>query len=286
MAREAFRRERRDAKARGSSRAALVMDGPFAETKEIGIGHCGVSPGDFAAVNGLRMYYEVHGEGRPLVLLHGGLGHIDMGYRELIAELATERQVIAIEQQAHGRTADIDRTLSCARMADDTAQVLRQLDVRDADLFGFSAGGTAALQLAMQDPARVRKLVVVSSGYGRGGYTHAAWRFVEDALDDPMVAPQKRMFERYAAQPGQWSRAAQRLREVCDSQRDAQQDDLRRVAADTLFVTAECGAWPRAHAYELARVMPSARVVCFDGNDHDPAIIGRAAALVPAFLAS
>ena len=262
------------------------MDGPFAETKEIGIGRCAVSPGRFASVNGLRMYYEVHGEGRPLVLLHGGLGHIDMGYRELFAELAKERQVIAIEQQAHGRTADIDRTLSCARMADDTAELLRQLDVGAADVFGFSAGGSAAMQLAVQDPTRVRKLMVVSSGYGRAGYTRAAWRAVEDAIEDPMVDPLKRMFERYAAQPGQWSRAAQRLREVCASQQDAQQDDLRRVTAQTLFVTAECGAWPRAHAYDLAGLMPDARVVCFDGNDHDPAIIGRAAELLPAFLAS
>ena len=129
----------------------------------------------YAQVNGLKMYYEIHGHGVghapglvPLVLLHGSMGSLDM-FRGLMPGFAKTRQVIAIDQQAHGRTADVDRPLSYEQMADDTAALLRHLGIaprgHQADFFGFSMGGGIALQLAIRYPDLVRKLVVNAS-YG------------------------------------------------------------------------------------------------------------------------
>src|ERR671935_3223680 len=121
--------------------------------------------GQYASVNGLTMYYEVHGAGRPLVLLHGALSAIGTSFGKVLPSLAKTRQVIAVEQQAHGHTADIDRPLTYEQMADDTAALLRHLEIGSADVYGYSLGGGVALQLAIRHPELVRKLVLVSASH-------------------------------------------------------------------------------------------------------------------------
>jgi pimeloyl-ACP methyl ester carboxylesterase len=122
----------------------------------------------YAPLNGLRMYYEIYGEGRPLILLHGAYMTIDtMG--PILPGFAATRQVIAVEQQGHGHTADIDRPITYEQMADDTAALLQHLGVDNADIVGFSMGGGIALQLAIRQPAVVRKLVVASATYTSDG---------------------------------------------------------------------------------------------------------------------
>ena len=124
--------------------------------------------GDYAEVNGLRMYYEVHGEGRPLVLLHGAYMTVDaMG--SILPGLAETRRVIVPEMQGHGRTADIDRPITYEGMADDVATLLRHLGIDEADAFGYSMGGGVALQLAIRHPGSVRRLVVASASYTSDG---------------------------------------------------------------------------------------------------------------------
>src|SRR6185369_11375396 len=114
-----------------------------------------------APVNGIELYYDIQGEGDPLVLLHGGLGAIEM-FGEVLTTLAQGRQVIAVDLQAHGRTADIDRPISLEAMADDVAALIRHLGLPQADVMGYSMGGDTALQVAFRHPELVRKLVVVS----------------------------------------------------------------------------------------------------------------------------
>ena len=106
----------------------------------------------YAPVNGLRMYYEVHGTGRPLVLLHGGLLTVDLAFGAILPDLAADRQVIAPELQGHGRTADIDRDIDLRYLAGDVAALLDHLGVGQADVLGFSLGGGVALQLALDHP--------------------------------------------------------------------------------------------------------------------------------------
>ena len=128
---------------------------------------------EYADVNGLKLYYEVHGaaNGRPpVVLLHGGGSSIDISFSRVLPELAKTRQVIAFDQQGHGRTNDVaDRPFTFEQSADDAAELLRHLGVRSADFFGFSNGGSIALQIAIRHPRLVRKLVVASTPVHRDG---------------------------------------------------------------------------------------------------------------------
>ena len=111
----------------------------------------------------LNMYYEVHGRGLPLLVLHGGGSTIQTTYGAILPDLARSRTVIAPEQQGHGHTADVDRPLTYRQMADDTAALLRQLGYRKVDVIGFSNGGGVAMELAMRYPELVRKLVIGSA---------------------------------------------------------------------------------------------------------------------------
>jgi pimeloyl-ACP methyl ester carboxylesterase len=122
-----------------------------------------------ADVNGIRLYYEVHGAGAPLVLLHGGIGEIDM-FGPVLSLLAGQRQVIAVDLQGHGGTADIDRPLSYEAMADDIGALVKHLGLKRVDVMGYSLGGGVALRLAIQHPERVNRLVVVSTPFRRNGW--------------------------------------------------------------------------------------------------------------------
>jgi pimeloyl-ACP methyl ester carboxylesterase len=119
--------------------------------------------------NGISYYYEVHGSGEPLLLLHGGLGSIDM-FGPVLPMLAEGRQVIAVDLQGHGRTPLGGRRISLVEMGDDMAVLLDKLGVKQADALGYSLGGATALRLAVQHPAKVRRLVVVSAGYAQDAY--------------------------------------------------------------------------------------------------------------------
>ncbi|HEU4327271.1 MAG TPA: alpha/beta hydrolase [Roseiflexaceae bacterium] len=123
----------------------------------------------YAPVNGLSMYYEIHGDGAPLVLLHGGFGSTGM-FAELLPALAQKRRVIAVDLQGHGRTGDIDRPLSLEQMGDDIAALVRHLGLDQVDLIGYSMGGGAALRAAVQHPELVGRLVVVSIPFRRNGW--------------------------------------------------------------------------------------------------------------------
>jgi pimeloyl-ACP methyl ester carboxylesterase len=123
----------------------------------------------YAPINGLNLYYEIHGAGEPLILLHGGLGATEM-FGEILPSLSHTWQVIAVDLQAHGRTADIDRPLTYEAMADDIAALLQYLGIGKATVMGYSLGGGVALQTAIRHPAAVKKLVLVSIACKREGW--------------------------------------------------------------------------------------------------------------------
>ncbi len=125
--------------------------------------------GHYAPVNGLQMHYEMYGEGLPLVLLHGGFGVIGM-FEQLLPALARLRQVIGVELQGHGHTADVDRPLTFEQMADDVAALINYLGLERADVLGYSLGGGVALQTVIRHPEVVRKAVLISTPYKRSGW--------------------------------------------------------------------------------------------------------------------
>lgn len=124
----------------------------------------------YAAVNGLEMYYEVYGEGKPIVLLHGSFMNIPMNWSQFIPLLAGDRKVIVAEMQGHGRTRDIDRQLSYEGMADDVSGLLKHLNIDSADILGYSMGGGVAFQMAVRHPEQVRRLIILSGAYANDGW--------------------------------------------------------------------------------------------------------------------
>ena len=124
----------------------------------------------YADVNGLKMYYEVYGQGKPIVLVHGSFMNIPMNWSHIIPVMIKDRKVIVAEMQGHGRTKDISREFSYESMADDVSLLLKQLKIDSADILGYSMGGGIAFQFAVRHPEQVRRLVVLS-----GTYTHDGW---------------------------------------------------------------------------------------------------------------
>src|SRR6266853_4255672 len=122
--------------------------------------------GQYAEVNGINLYYEVHGAGRPMILLHGGLGSGEM-FGPVLPQLAERHQVVTVDLQGHGRTADIDRPIDVRLMADDIAALIDHLGLDKPDVVGYSLGGGVALQVAVKHPHKVRRLVLVSANVRR-----------------------------------------------------------------------------------------------------------------------
>lgn len=210
--------------------------------------------GRYADVNGIKLYYEIHGSGRPLVLLHGGLGAIEMFGPNLQA-LAKGRQVIAVDLQGHGRTADIDRPLSVELMADDVAALIKHLRIERSDIMGYSLGGGVALQTAIRHPEVVGKLVVVSTPFSR----NALYAEILDQQEQVNAAaaeamkqtPMYQLYSRIAPRPGDWPRLLGKIGEAMKKDFDFSRDIRRRITATTLIVAADADIFPPVHAVEL-----------------------------------
>src|SRR5438876_12202583 len=208
--------------------------------------------GHYAEVNGIKLYYEIHGTGRPLILLHGGLGAIEMFGPNLPA-LAQGRQVIAVDLQGHGRTADIDRPLSVALMADDIAALIKHLGLASADVMGYSLGGGVALQTAIRHPEVVRKLVVVSTPFRRNAFYPdilAQQGQVGASAEAMKQTPMYQLYASIAPRPEDWPRLLGKIGEAMKQDFDLSQE-IRGIKATTLVVAGDADIFPPAHAVEL-----------------------------------
>ena len=215
----------------------------------------GKTSGNYAEVNGLNMYYEVHGAGRPLVLLHGAYMTIDaMG--EVLSRLAESRQVIAVELQAHGRTADIDRPLGYEAMADDVAALLRHLGVERADVFGFSMGGGVALQVAIRHPEVVRKLVVVSAAHTSESMHPELLEMIPSITPEVFAGtPIEEDYLRTAPNPDDFPTLVAKLKQLDMEHFAWPSEDVRGIAAPTLLVVGDSDAVRLEHVIELFRLL-------------------------------
>jgi pimeloyl-ACP methyl ester carboxylesterase len=211
--------------------------------------------GDYAAVNGLELYYEVHGTGQPLVLLHGAYMTIDaMG--EVVPALAETRQVIAVELQGHGRTADIDRPLTYEQMADDTAALLRHLGIEQADVFGFSMGGGVALQVAVRHPDVVRKLVVASASYTSDGMHPELLEMIPTIMPEVFAgSPIEEDYLRTAPNPDDFPTLVAKLKQLDMEPFAWPPEDIQGISAPTLIIVGDSDAIRLEHAVELFRLL-------------------------------
>ena len=215
----------------------------------------GDNRGNYAEVNGLRMYYEVHGAGRPLVLLHGAYMTIEaMG--EVLPRLATSRQVIAVELQGHGRTADIDRPLGYESMADDVAALLRHLEVERADVFGFSMGGGVALQVAIRHPEVVRKLVVASASHTSDSMHPELLEMIPSITPEVFAgSPIEEAYLRTAPNPDDFPTLVAKLKQLDMESFAWPQEDVRRIAAPTLLIVGDSDAVRLEPIVEMFRLL-------------------------------
>jgi pimeloyl-ACP methyl ester carboxylesterase len=159
----------------------------------------------YKQVGNLKMYYEIHGQGKPLLLLHGEFATASM-FEPLLPVLTQNHQVILVEQQGHGHTADIkDRPLSFAQMARDTAELLRQLGITRTEVFGYSGGGMVALQLALTQPQLVSKLGLASTVYSLDGYFPFIVEGLQHASADAFPPQMQQEYEKVAPHPEDWA---------------------------------------------------------------------------------
>ncbi|PWV56255.1 alpha/beta fold hydrolase [Chitinophaga sp. S165] len=225
--------------------------------------------GNYATVNGLKMYYELHGKGMPLVLLHGGGSTIESNYGRVLPDLAKTHQVIAVELQAHGHTPDIDRPLSFEQDADDVAALLKQLHIEKADIMGFSNGATTSLQIAIRHPKLVNKLVLASALYKREGMPDGFFKGMEQATFDQMPQPLKDAYLK--ANPDPKGLDAMFHRDVARmvSFKDISDEQIRNIQAPALVINGDREVIKAEHAFALSRVLPHGQLAILPGGHGD-----------------
>jgi len=235
-------------------------------TLAIAHGSAAQGSGSYASVNGVRMYYELHGDGFPLVLIHGGGSTIGTTFGRVLPELARSHRVIAVELQAHGHTADIGRPLSFEQDADDVAALLRQLGVRQADIFGFSNGASTTLQLAIRHPEFVRRIVVASTMVRRDGAYSWLWDGLAHAELTQMPREYRDAFLKI--NPGSSALRTMFERDVARmrSFRDVPEADIRSIQAPTLIIIGDHDVVRPEHAVEMYRLLPRAELAILPGG--------------------
>jgi pimeloyl-ACP methyl ester carboxylesterase len=209
--------------------------------------------GRYAEVNGLKLYYEVRGSGKPLVLLHGGLGSTDM-FAPLLPTLSKGRQIIAVDLQGHGRTADIDRPLDASLMADDIAELCKQLKIARADIMGYSLGGAVALQTVIRHPQLVNKLVVVSAGFRRNAIypelLAQQGQFGAAAAEALKQTPMYQLYSAVAPRPQDFPRLLDKIGEAMKKDFDWSKQ-IAEIKSPMLIVAGDSDMFPPSHAVEM-----------------------------------
>jgi pimeloyl-ACP methyl ester carboxylesterase len=233
---------------------------PEDETEREGQGDWGGKTngaGHYADVNGIKLYYEVHGTGHPLILLHGGLGATSMFGANLPA-LAKGRQVIAVDLQGHGRTADIDRPISPQLMAGDIAALIKHLKLDRADIMGYSLGGGVATFTAIRHPELVGKVVIVSTNFKRSGvYPEMLAQQAQVGPEAAEAMKQTPMYQLYASiapRPEDWPRLLQKIGEAMKGDFDYSKE-IARIKAPTMVVAGDADIFPPSHAVEFFELL-------------------------------
>ena len=209
----------------------------------------------YAPVNGINMYYEVHGTGEPVVLLHGAFMTITNNWTGWIGELSKTRKVIAVEMQGHGRTADIPRDITAENLADDVAALLDHLKIPRADLVGYSMGGAVAMHCAIRHPDKVRKVVVLSSVFRRDGMIAEAVEHIPKlTADDFKGSPIETEYKRLSPTPDDFPKFVNHLLAGFSKGRDIGTDQLKASPAPMFFIHGDADGIRLEHVAEMFRL--------------------------------
>ena len=252
----------------------------------------------YAPVNGLKMYYEVRGSGKPIVLLHGAFMTIRTNFGMLIPELSKNRQVIAVELQGHGHTADIDRPFSFENMADDVSALLKYLKVESADILGYSLGGMVAWQLVIRHPELAKKLVIISAVYKYEGWTPET-RAIMPKITPELFngSPMKSEYDSVAPDPKHWTQFVSKMKQFVTTPYDFTAEKIKTIKSPTLIITGDGDGVLPEHAVEMFRLrkgkymvdfgpVPDTQLAIFPGTSHISVMMQTAwlLSIVSAFL--
>jgi len=258
--------------------------------------HSNSQTGRYADVNGIKMYYEIHGTGNPLVLLHGGGSTIYTTFGRILPALAKTHRVIAIELQAHGHTSDRDAPETFTQDADDVVELLRQLNISKADIFGFSNGCHTAIEMAIKHPEKVRRLIIASAFYKRDGVPAGFWKGFDDPKFSDMPQAYKDEYLKVnhdpAALMNMFNKDVQRMKAFADWT----EEDVKSIKAPALIVIGDQDLTLPEHAVEMYRLLPNSRLAILPGNhgsymgeamspDSDSKVPALFVAMVDEFLA-
>jgi len=215
--------------------------------------------GRYAMVNGLKMYYEVRGpaRGTPLVILHGAFSNIETDFGKMLPTLSKTRRIIAIEQQGHGHTPDTDSALTYEQMADNTAELLRQLRIEKADFLGYSMGGAIGMYVAVRRPALVRKLIFI------GGASYKPDGFYPQLMEgeknmtaaDLAGTPWQRAYARIAPNPQDWPKLVEKIKQLDLNWRGLRDDDVRSIKSPTLLIVGDADVVRPEHVVQMLRLL-------------------------------
>ncbi|WP_280403506.1 alpha/beta fold hydrolase [Nocardia brasiliensis] len=227
--------------------------------------------GRYAEINGGRLYYETHGTGQPLILLHGGLATAESTFGTYVPELSKTRQVISVDLQAHGHTPDRERELSYESLADDISALITHLDLGRTDLFGYSLGGGVAMQVAARRPDLVGRLAIASAPYRSDGWlpeTRAGMAAMNpEALRE---TPLYQLYSGVAPEPAGWPGLVTKTRQMLTRDYDWTAQ-LPKIQAPALILTAESDALYREHTTDLVARLNAgkgARLEIVPGTTH------------------
>jgi pimeloyl-ACP methyl ester carboxylesterase len=252
----------------------------------------------YAPVNGLEMYYEIHGSGEPLVLLHSAFYTIEL-WGPFLASLAETHQVIAVEFQGHGHTADIDRPFSYEHLADDVAALMEHLGIAQADIVGHSIGADTALQVAIRHPERVRKLVPISGKYRYDGEYPELLAGIQMMTPDVFAGtPYVDAYRSTAPNPEDFPVLVEKLKAFFGQEYAWPEDDIRSIAAPTLLMIGDSDTVRPEHEMELFRLLgggvagdvfglPTSQLAILPGTTHGTIVVERTdelVAMIEAFL--
>lgn len=220
----------------------------------------------YAPVNGINIYYEIHGEGTiPLVLLHGGGSTIDVTFTQILPIFSKHNRVIAVELQAHGRTGDRNAPESFEQDADDVAALLKYLKVDKANILGFSNGGTTTLQIAIRHPEVVNKIVDVAGAYQREGFLPGFFDGFNGATIDMMPAPLKTAFLKVNPDNDKLLNMFHKDVERMKNFKDIPDDAVRGIKAPALVIVGSQDVMPVEHGVKLSHMIAGAQLAVLPG---------------------
>ena len=222
----------------------------------------------YVLVNGLNMYYEIQGTGRPLVLIHGGVSTIDTNFGKVRPPLAKNWKTVAVELQGHGHTADIDRPLTFEQMAEDIAALLRQLQIENADFVGYSIGGGVALRIAMRYPDLVRKLIVIGTTYNNDGLVPGLVGAFKTMKPEDIPAEFREAYARTAPDPKQWPTLVAKVMRLLLEFKGWRPEDIQSIKAPVLVMIGDADVVRPEHAVQMFRLLPYAQLAVLPGTDH------------------